>query len=72
MAYLESLPEDPEDDELSELDPEPLEEDDDFSRSSSTFPAILNVQKKGEDACSPHLCLPARSSGCHSMISTET
>jgi len=45
-AYLDSLPEDPEDDELSELDPEPLEEADDFSRSSSTFPAILNVQKE--------------------------
>lgn len=46
MAYLESLPEEPEDDELSELDPEPLEEDDDFPRSSSAFPAILKVQNE--------------------------
>lgn len=40
-TYLESLPEEPDEDELSELDPEALlDEAGDFSRSSSGLPAM--------------------------------
>lgn len=41
MPHLESAPEEPEEDELSELDPDPLlEEADETARSSPSFPAI--------------------------------
>ena len=72
--YLESAPEEPEEDELSELDPEPLLNEADEAALSSSLPTILqSLLVVDEEAASKHQAFPALKCGClsHDLAEKE-